>query len=89
MPPFNVKLTRLSSKHDSLRSTEVVGWTGELPQVGLCFEMAAPPLIEAAGNVRYVHTTPVIEMTEPVAGEEFVFKTRNSTYHLKVLVPEK
>lgn len=83
------KLTRLKSNHQNLRTDTIEGQCDDLPAKGRCFMMTAPPLDPASG-MRYVHTTPVLELEhdgdKPEGiGAGIVFTTRNSTYHLLYL----
>lgn len=78
-----VKLTRLESNHQKLRTDEVVGYTHELPELNQVFQMTAPPLSE--GLVRIIHTTPVLVLERKPDGKTYLFTTRNSKYKLEIL----
>lgn len=76
-----VKLTKIESNHNNLRTDSIRGWCAELPVIGSSFAMMGPPL--ATGSVRLVRTSPVqtIEHTD----NRLRFRTENSTYELEVL----
>ena len=78
----NVKLTKLCSNHDHVRTPEIVGECGYLPIKGRIFTMVAPPL-DKTKAVRFLHTTIVQDVIHD--GETYMFHTRNSTYRLDVL----
>jgi hypothetical protein len=81
--PYKVRLTRIKSNHDNLRTSEIVGECGALPTIGLCFTIwNRIPLTEDA-DFRYVVTTPVRTMTR--CGDQMEFTTANSKYQLDVL----
>jgi hypothetical protein len=75
-----VKLTRLQSNHSRLRTSEVIGFCDEMPQVGKTFQMISEPLEQSKG-FRLINTNPVTEIN----GDEF--KTCNSTYRIEDLDP--
>lgn len=79
---MKVLLTRLSSNHEKLRTSEIQGWTNDVPREGHPFQMTAPPL--EVGSHRLVWTTPVTEVTK-VGESSFLFKTANSSYKLDLL----
>ena len=77
---MNVKLTKLYSTHNRVRTNIIIGQCESWPAVGQSFTMTAPPLHIAYG-MRVVVTTPIVELE----GSErlCVFKTHNSTYRLE------
>ena len=80
---YKVRLTKIESNHNNLRTDTIEGCTAKLPQVREPFCMYAEP-IDPDASVRFIKTTLVAEITSPVVGE-FEFKTKNSTYRLTVL----
>jgi hypothetical protein len=73
-----VRLTRVTSTHQNLRTDEVVGDAMQLPIVGRSFVMMAPPL-DPTATVRMVATGPVKALLADG------FTTENSHYKLEVL----
>ena len=82
MKVYIVKLTKIESNHDHLRTNEVEGVTNILPEVGKNFTLIGEPLTDGA-NVRIINTTEI----KSVDKEEntIIFKTLNSTYQLDIL----
>lgn len=78
-----VKLTRVKSNHQNLRTDEIVGKCSHLPKVGSSFAMVAPPL--EFGNIRGVWTTEIVSCEYDEAARIFSFTTANSEYRLEVL----
>jgi hypothetical protein len=78
---MQVKLTRITSSHDNLRTTDVVGEASAPPTVGHRFVMTAAPL--EAGDIRIVDTSPV--QSVEADGDFYTFRTLNSVYTLSVL----
>jgi hypothetical protein len=72
-----VTLTKLISNHNTLRTDVVDGECERLPVVGESWVMYSAPL-EEFGNLRYIRTSPVVELTPDG------FRTENSTYALTV-----
>lgn len=79
---YQVRLTKVKSTHQNLRSDVIEGTTYELPKVGNSFSMFGPPLNTEA-SFRGVYTTE-IKVCERV-GDQFQFVTENSTYKLDVI----
>ena len=79
MQKINVKLTRIKSNHNNLRTDEVEGYCYRLPVMNEPFVMYGPPL--EYGSIRNITTTRVLEME--TLGNSINFKTRNSLYNLK------
>lgn len=73
---IDIKLTKITSAHNNLRTNEVVGKCCELPKVGEIFVMYAEGL---EYGTRMISTSPVKEV------HELGFKTENSEYKLEVL----
>ena len=81
---YKVKLTKLRSNHDFLRSDIIVGRTDKLPEVGSRFFMIAEPLVTGFPMAqRLIETTPIKNVER--IGKEFQFSTANSTYKLEIL----
>lgn len=75
---MRVRLTKVESTHNNLRTDVVEGECSHLPTIGLRFVMYSDP-VEVFGNMRYVSTSPVQAITQDG------FRTLNSTYKLEVL----
>lgn len=86
MDSIQVKLVKISSKHNNLRSGEVVGLTTAMPKVGTNFVMVAPALEN--GNLRVVATGPVQKCEHDEFANLFRFTTLNSVYELHVMKEE-
>lgn len=85
---MKVKLTRITSNHQNLRSDEIVGELVQPFCLGECVILVGEAFDEemrANGGQRMVHTTPVIELTS-VGTDIWDFKTRNSHYRLEKIV---
>lgn len=78
---MKVRLHKIHSVHNNLRTNVITGATDALPTVGEDFIMTAPPLDTTAG-VRYIRTTPVLSVSED---NGILFSTCNSTYRLELL----
>lgn len=79
MKSYEVKLTKVRSNHQNLRTDVIEGACIDLPTVGKGFVLVGEGL--EFGN-RLVTTTPV-EKVEQMENE-YLFHTRNSTYKLEV-----
>jgi hypothetical protein len=79
---MKVKLTKLSSTHQNLRTDTIEGNADLLPEVGQCFAMTAEPL-DPRASFRWVRTTPIQSIE--AMGDTYRFTTENSTYQLEVL----
>ena len=77
---YNVKLTKIRSNHNNLRSNVIVGETSELPRLGEGFQMISEGLVF---GTRRVWTSPIqhIEKIE----NTYRFNTANSVYKLELL----
>lgn len=73
---YKVKLTKLKSNHNNLRTNEVDGYCHRLPILNQGFTMFAESLTGA--GVRTIQTTKVLELD--TLGNVITFRTRNSTY---------
>lgn len=82
MKSYKVKLTKLQSNHNNLRTDSVEGFSLELPEVGKSFQLVGDPLT-AGALFRGVFTTEIKNVER--MGNEFVFHTMNSKYKLEVL----
>ena len=88
MITYKVILTKIESNHSRLRTSDVLGNTLELPQVGKSFYLVGESLTE--GMIARVVTTSEISSVEVSEdGKEFTFKTQNSTYKVQVLGTEE
>jgi hypothetical protein len=81
---LKVKLTRIRSNHNFLRTSEIVGKTAHIPEVGEEFMLFAPPL-ETKIGFRTVRTTKIRECLYDKGARKFIFQTANSLYALQVL----
>jgi len=81
---YNVKLTKIRSNHNNLRSNVIIGKTNELPTVGEGFQMLSEGL---DFGVRHVWTSPIqhLEKIDSI----YQFNTANSVYKLEVLSKEE
>ena len=77
---YKVKLTRVKSNHNNLRTDEMIGMTDRFPTKGKTVEVFGEGLVF---GMRLIHTTPVKEVE--VIDNEYLFHTKNSTYKLEVL----
>ena len=79
---YNVKLTKIRSSHEELRTDELTGFCNELPTLDLTFIMFAEGL-ESGEAVRMVRTSRVqhVENMDNIIN----FGTENSLYKLEVL----
>lgn len=78
---IKVKLSRLEAWNTALRTDSIVGECFNLPQVGDCFIMIAPPL--ESGDERRVTTSPVQDVAF-IQGE-YRIRTKNHKYSIRVL----
>lgn len=79
-----VKLTKIESTHTNLRTNEMIGKTGSIPEVKYNIQVFGESLTEGK-NMRVIETTEIKESTYDKATKTFVFKTQNSTYSLEIL----
>lgn len=86
MIAHKVKLTKIESNHNNLRTNEIEGVSLDLPEVGKSFYLVGESLTEGM-DARVVTTTEIksLEKTD----NEYTFKTLNSTYKLEVLGTEE
>lgn len=80
---LKVKLKKIESTHNNLRTDEIEGHTTHIPEVGHGFVLFAPPL--EYGNMRTVFTTPAKEVSWVETDRKFLFQTQNSKYELTVI----
>lgn len=78
---MNVTLRKVTSSHNNLRTDEVVGQASGLPVVGARFNMTADGL---EFGIRYVSTSPVVEVFDETGVGPIRFFTENSEYALEV-----
>ena len=86
MIEHKVKLTKIESNHNNLRTDIIEGITLELPEVGKSFVLAGKPLTPGT-DIRLVTTTEIKNVEK--IDNEYKFKTLNSTYKLEVLDSEQ
>ena len=79
---LRVKLTKIESTHTNLRTNEMEGRTGSIPEVGHDIRIFGEGI---EFGMRMIHTTEVKESTFDKETKIFTFKTQNSTYSLEVL----
>lgn len=85
---LNVKLTKIESKHQNLRTNEMVGKTGSIPEKGYDIEVFGDSLTLGM-DFRKIQTSIVQESTYNKETKTFTFKTQNSTYTLEILDKER
>lgn len=85
---MRVKLERIKNGV-ALRTSEVIGEAGEMPEVGKRFMMTGQPLDPTVGDTRLVVTSTVVAIVgqdEPVGDPTTVtFQTENSMYRVTQL----
>jgi hypothetical protein len=78
---YSVRLIKVTSNHENLRTNETVGLSHDLPEMGQPFTLLGDPLTSSAG-VRVIRTTPVVKVD--VIGTSMkgmaIFETENSVY---------
>lgn len=82
MKTYEVRLTKIKSNHQNLRTDVIEGVTQELPVLGSSFRLIGESLTPGM-DARFVHTTE-IQFVEKM-GNGYIFNTANSTYKLEVL----
>jgi hypothetical protein len=78
---INVTLEKVVSTNDSLRTDSIDGQASGLPVVGERFNMTADGLYF---GIRYVSTSPVVDVFDETGVGPLRFRTANSTYELTV-----
>lgn len=83
---IKIKLTKIVSNHQNLRTDEVIGVTPSLPEVAKGFVVFAESLSNSVpGNLdRTIVTSPIVSITK-YDEDTFVVNTANSTYNIQVL----
>lgn len=79
---FKVKLTKIKSNHNNLRTDVIEGFCKKLPVLNEDFIMFSEGL-EDPSAMRMIRTTKVLGI-ETSSSQEMYFTTRNSSYNLKV-----
>lgn len=79
---MKVRLTKIESNHNNLRTNSVEGECQDLPQLDRGLVILADPLEQ--GNFRIVNTSIIKEIRE-IGSNDYVLKTLNSLYRLEVL----
>ena len=82
-----VTLTKIESNHNNVRSDVIEGECVRLPAIGEPFTMAAKPL-DPDASFRWFCSTRVTNVTFGNGKDEYLFRTLNSLYKLKVHVDE-
>lgn len=80
MNQYDVRLTKIHSLHNNLRTDTIEGVTNNLPETGSSFIMFA----EGLDFGTRVITTSLVQNVEQI-GNEYLFRTLNSAYKLEVL----
>jgi len=83
MIAYKVILTKVDSTHKNLRTNSIEGKSIDLPEVGKVFFLIGEALTSGATS-RFIQTSE-ISSVKKTGEDEYVFKTLNSTYNLKVL----
>ncbi len=73
-----IRLKRVASSHNNLRTDELIGVLAFIPMVGECIHVVADPL-DPMMSVRAVATSPVQRI------EGAIYYTENSTYEIEFL----
>lgn len=83
---YPVKLKKIESSHNNLKTSEILGWAPNLPKEGEKFFMYAKSL-EIPDGTRYVRTTRIQKVQDILTGKvpEILFYTQNSTYALEII----
>lgn len=76
---IRVRLRKVTSTHNNLRTDVIDGFTSTMPEIGRPFVIYNYEPLDLDEGARYVITSPV------VAVEGSTFRTMNSTYALEVL----
>lgn len=80
---MKMRLTRLQSNHNNLRTDTIVGEAVGIPMVGSNFVMVADALVEGH-DYRLVTTTLIKAVMQPEE-KVYEFATANSSYRVEVL----
>ena len=78
-----IKLTKIESSHNNVRTKETIGEAPILPEIGKSFILFGDSL-EFEGGIRTIHTS-TIEEIEKITEKELIIKTLNSTYKIEIL----
>ena len=81
---LKVKLKKIESMHNNLRTNEMEGKVTHIPEEGYPFQIFGESLTEGA-DFRTITTTVVKKSEYKEDSRRFIFKTENSLYELKVL----
>lgn len=77
---YQVKLFKITSTHDRVRTETIEGTCRELPAIDNMFLMSGPGL---EIGTRILRTSPVKAIAR--VGDTLLFETRNSTYSLLIV----
>lgn len=82
---YKVKLTKIQSDHNNIRSNEIIGVTSFLPKMGERFLMLSEALDKSQGaNARYIETSPITNIFK-VSDNIMTLHTTYSIYELEIL----
>lgn len=81
---IRVKLVRIQSNHQNLRTDEIDGKSFHIPEIGESFSIFSEPLEDKSASARVVVTTPVVTCSYDFGKRHFAFTTKNSIYRLDV-----
>ena len=83
---YPVRLKKIESNHQNLRTNQIVGWAPNLPTEGEQFFMYGKSL-EIPDGTRYIRTTKIQKVQDILTGKvpEILFYTLNSTYALEII----
>lgn len=80
---MKVKLIKIQSTHNNLRTVEAVGQLMEHPTVGHSFLLVSEPLNPEA-QARLIRSSPIKKVTQ-LQDKLIEVQTENSTYHFETL----
>lgn len=80
---YQVKLKKIESTHNNVRSNEINGVCYELPKVGSSFMLLSSETLTPDTNLRQIVTSEITEVRE--FDGEIIFRTRNSLYSITVI----
>ena len=82
---YKVKLTKIQSDHNNIRSNEIIGVTSFLPKMGERFQMLSEALDKSHGaNTRHVETSPITNIFG-INSKTLTLHTTYSIYEFEIL----
>ena len=82
---YKVKLAKIQSQHNNVRTDEVIGVTCYLPALGETFQLLSEALDKSSGaNGRHVETSPVVNIFR-IDDNTVTIHTHYSIYEVQVL----